>query len=103
MFSYAQIDTNTGICYCVSHLSGEVNADNLIALDGDMNVLGKRWNGSTWEEVEKVEEETTDTQSQEATNTELLAKLQKLEKSLLDIMDGQATIFEMQLAVSEGT
>ena len=103
MFTYAQIDASTGICYCVSHLSGEIDRDNLIALDGDMNVLGKRWNGSTWEEVEKVEEETTDTQAQEITNTELLAKLQKLEKSLLDVIDGQATIFEMQLAASEGT
>ena len=101
MFSYAQIDTSTGICYCVSHLSGEVSADNLIALDDDIDVLGKRWNGSGWEEVEKTEEETNDTQ--EMTNDELLAKLQKLENSLLDIMDGQATIFEMQLATSEGT
>lgn len=85
MFSYAQIDAGTGICFCISHLSGEVSGDNLIALiDGNTNVLGKRWTGTNWEEVAKVEEETP--LPAEPTNTEL-------QELLLSIMEGLADIY----------
>ena len=83
MFTYAQIDASTGICYCVSHLSGEIDRDNLIALDGDMNVLGKRWNGSTWEDVQPEPAE-------ELTPEPSNAELQEL---LLSIMEGLADMY----------
>lgn len=100
MYTYAQIDKDTKICNCISHLSGTVDKDNLILLENSgADVLGKRWTGSTWEDVPS---ETETEETQEPTNGDLLAKIQLLEKSLLDIMEGQATIFEMQLAADEG-
>lgn len=50
MFNYAQLDENN-ICVCQSVLSGNVDLPNMIILDSDINVLGKRYNNGIWEEV----------------------------------------------------
>ena len=85
MYSYAQIDKDTKICFGVSHLSGEVNKDNLIPLEsGATDALGKRWNGASWEEVEQ---EPTDEAAPEPTNTEL-------QELLLTLMDGMVDLYE---------
>lgn len=84
MHSYAQIDKDSKICFGVSHLSGEVNKDNLIPLEGTTDVLGKRWNGASWEEVEQQEQEEI---TPEPTNAEL-------QELLLIIMDGMTDLYE---------
>jgi hypothetical protein len=49
MYNYAQLN-GEGICYAVSMLSGEVVADNMIAIDEyDESLLGKRYNRETGE------------------------------------------------------
>lgn len=54
---YAQITTEN-ICIADSFLSSEVTADNLILLsESDPSPLGKKWNGSTWEDVPEPEPE----------------------------------------------
>ena len=56
MTYYAQIDLESNICYAVSQLSDIVEQENLIKIEEyDLSLLGKKWNGSGWEEV-KVEE-----------------------------------------------
>ena len=50
-YHYAQIDGNN-ICIAASDLSGPVDAPHMIPRDqGDTSMLGKLWNGSTWEDV----------------------------------------------------
>lgn len=54
---YAQID-DTGLCFAVSSLSGEVSAPNLIPLASmAATVLGQRWTGTEWVEVAPPEPE----------------------------------------------
>lgn len=51
-YLYAQIDEN-GVAVAVSELSGEVEQANMIRLDaGAGDVLGRRWSGGKWIEVE---------------------------------------------------
>lgn len=58
MTYYAQIDLENNICHTISDLNGIVEQENLIEVEKyDLSLLGKKWNGSTWEEV-KVEENT---------------------------------------------
>lgn len=49
MFRYAQIDEN-GCVVSDSHLSGVVEAENMIPLAPDFDLTNKRWNGKGWEE-----------------------------------------------------
>lgn len=52
---YAQINKNN-VCYAVLMLSGEVKSADMIRLsEYDEGLLGKRWNGESWEEVPKPE------------------------------------------------
>lgn len=88
MYSYAQIDKDSGICFGVSHLSTKIEKDNLIPLDSSVDVIGKRWNGASWEEIEQ--EKSTDTTISEPTNTEL-------QDLLLSIMEGMADLYEMDV------
>lgn len=49
---YAQINSKENICHTISELSGVVENENLIEIDSyDLSLLGKKWNGSSWEEV----------------------------------------------------
>jgi hypothetical protein len=88
---YAQID-QTGICFAVSQLSREVTANNMIAINSyDTTLLGKRWNGTNWEEVPQPDPgpppETTE------------QKLARLEEQNLILMDALATTFEEVMAL----
>ena len=50
-YHYAQVDGNN-ICIGTSDLCGPVDAPHMIPRDqGDTSMLGKLWNGSTWEDV----------------------------------------------------
>lgn len=51
MFRYAQIDEN-GYVVSDSHLSGMVEAENMIPLAPDFDLTNKRWNGESWEAYE---------------------------------------------------
>ena len=58
MTYYAQINLENNICHAISELSDIVERENLIVIEEyDLSLLGKKWNGSEWEEVE-VEENT---------------------------------------------
>ena len=58
MTYYAQINLENNICHTISELSDIVERENLIVIEEyDLSLLGKKWNGSGWEEV-KVEENT---------------------------------------------
>jgi hypothetical protein len=50
-FYYAQINEQN-ICSAVSELAVEMSESNLISINTfDTSLLGKLWNGSSWEEV----------------------------------------------------
>ena len=51
MFRYAQVDEK-GYVVSDSHLSGVVEAENMIRLALDFDLTNKRWNGTGWEEYE---------------------------------------------------
>lgn len=51
MFRYAQVDEN-GHVVSDSHLSGVVEAGNLIPIAPDFDLKNKRWNGTEWEACE---------------------------------------------------
>lgn len=80
MFLYAQLDKED-ICISISQLSGEVIADNMIALTEHEDVLGKQYINGEWREVilpESVAPPLTETEQavlQTAINTEYLLYL----------------------------
>lgn len=51
MFRYAQVDEK-GYVVSDSHLSGVVEAENMIPLAPDFDLRNKRWNGTDWEDYE---------------------------------------------------
>ena len=55
MFRYAQINEN-GYVVSDSHLSGVVEADNMIPIAPDFDLRNKRWNGTGWKAYEPEEE-----------------------------------------------
>ena len=51
---YAQLNEEN-ICFAVSQLSGEVQADNLIKISSfDTSIMGKRYADGTWVEAEQL-------------------------------------------------
>lgn len=51
MYRYAQINSE-GICFAVSDLHSPIEHENLIPVEST-DVLGMRWTGSEWVEVEQ--------------------------------------------------
>ena len=51
MFRYAQVNEK-GYVVSDSHLSGVVEAENMIPLAPDFDLTNKRWNGTGWEKYE---------------------------------------------------
>jgi hypothetical protein len=50
-YFYAQINPD-GICYSVTNPYGPIIQADMISIDScDDSLLGKRWTGSTWEDV----------------------------------------------------
>lgn len=53
---YAQIDEN-GVCFSISNLHEPVEDESLISIPfEDLSIIGKKWNGSTWESVAALPE-----------------------------------------------
>lgn len=48
---FAQINSTTGICEGITQTTGTIVALNIVPLNGNEAVLGKRWTGTTWEDV----------------------------------------------------
>lgn len=87
---YAQLDDNK-ICTAISDLSEEVNAENLIALTTyDTFLIGKRWNGETWEAV--TPKETAPTVPEEKISLE--ERLKNLEQGQIATQEAIATMYE---------
>lgn len=56
MYIYAQINSD-GVCIAVSQLASIVEDDSLVPLSStDNSVIGKIWNGSTWESAASLPE-----------------------------------------------
>lgn len=55
MFRYAQVNEK-GYVVSDSHLSGVVEAENMIPLAPDFDLTNKRWNGTGWEAYESEPE-----------------------------------------------
>lgn len=92
---YAQID-HSGICIAVSQLAGEVEAEHMIEIDSyDEKLLGKRWNGTAWEDVPRPDPEPTE--PVETTDQ----RLARLEEQNIILMDALATTFEEVLSLRE--
>lgn len=90
---YAQIDGNN-VCVGVSQLPSEIIADNMIQIDSyDTSLLRKIWQDGTW--IENPEPEPTPVPEDPPTTTDELKEL------MLDLMEGQVTLFEMQLGSME--
>lgn len=86
---YAQINVD-GICIGVSQLAGEVAAEHMIEIDSyDEKLLGKRWNGTAWEDVPRPDPE-PEPEPVETTDQ----KVDRLEEQNLILMDALATTFE---------
>ena len=52
MYISAQINKETKICYAVIRSTELIKTDNSIQIESyDISILGKKWNGSSWEEV----------------------------------------------------
>ena len=48
---FAQINSATSICEAITQTTGTIVAPNIVPLNGNESVLGKRWTGTTWEDV----------------------------------------------------
>lgn len=60
---YAQLNEDN-ICFAISQLSGEVQADNLIVISSfDISIIGKKYVDGTWVEVEQPDPEPTTEQT----------------------------------------
>lgn len=90
---YAQIDENN-ICIGVSQHPEEINREDLIKINSyDISLLRKIWQDSEW--IENPNPIPEPEPSPEPTSTDELKEL------MLDMIEGQVTLFEMQLASSE--
>lgn len=91
VYYYAQIDENN-ICIGVSQNPLPIERDDMIQIDSyDLSLLRKVWQNSEW-----IENPNPIPEPEPApTSTDELKEL------MLDMIEGQVTLFEMQLASSE--
>ncbi|AMJ40466.1 hypothetical protein [Anaerotignum propionicum] len=54
MFQYAQLNQEK-ICVGISQLSGKVDAENMILINEDAEVLGMQYNNGIWEKLAQLE------------------------------------------------
>lgn len=73
MYRYAQIDSG-GYVVSDSHLSGAVEADNMVPIDDDFDLVCKRYVGGKWEEYtpEPIGPEPTEPDGQDIVQAQLL-------------------------------
>ena len=108
MYYYAQLNADN-VAVGVSQLSGAVDNPQLIPLETyDADVMGKKWNGSTWEampEPEPVPPEPTPEELNTMALMEGIAGLYESQIALEDriatdnltVMEGIAGLFEAQM------
>lgn len=69
---YAQLNDNN-ICVGVSDLSGIVESENMLEIaEYDTGLLGKHWNGETWEDVPQPQPQPPEPTEQELVQAEML-------------------------------
>lgn len=102
-FRYAQIDDN-GYVVCDSRLSGEVIADNMIAIADDFDLTNKKYVNGEWidyiPEVIEPEYQPTNAEIAQTQLTMMEAMADQYEQNLqnqLTNMEVQATIYETLL------
>lgn len=102
-FRYAQIDDN-GYVVCDSRLSGEVIADNMIAIADDFDLTNKKYENGKWveyiPEVTEPEPQPTNAEIAQTQLTMMEAMADQYEQNLqnqLTNMEVQATIYETLL------
>lgn len=102
-FRYAQIDDN-GYVVCDSRLSGEVIADNMIAITDDFDLTNKKYVNGEWvdyiPEVIEPEYQPTNAEIAQTQLTMMVAMADQYEQNLqnqLTNMEVQATIYETLL------
>lgn len=94
MFYYAQIDANN-VCMGVSQHPEEIIKEDMIQIESyDLSLLRKVWQDGEWIENPNPEPEPEPTPDPTSTD--------ELKELMLDLIEGQVTLFEMQLAASEG-
>lgn len=93
---YAEINAETGKCFAVSDFeTSAVDKPTLIPLDNyDVDVLGKIWNGETWED-----DPTPEPEPEIIDNGIPSSKVEELYENQLIIMGALADIAEMQMGV----
>lgn len=94
VYYYAQIDSNN-VCIGVSQHPEEIDQEDLIKIESyDLSLLRKVWQDGKWIENPNPEPEPEPTPDPTSTD--------ELKELMLDLIEGQVTLFEMQLAASEG-
>lgn len=93
---YAEINAETGKCFAVSDFGNSVvDKPTLIPLDSyDVDVLGKIWNGETWEV-----DPTPEPEPEIIDNGIKSSKVDELYENQMIIMSALADIAEMQMGV----
>lgn len=84
---YAEID-ESNICIGISDLSGKVQTENMLELEidsYDISLIGKRWNGKSWETLDPEPAPILETTA---------IKLSRLESQILILMDVIADLYE---------
>lgn len=95
---YAQID-HSGICIAVSQLAGKIEAEHMIEIDSyDEKLLGKRWNGTAWEDVPTPVPDPEPAEPVETADQ----KLDRLEEQNWILMGAVADLYETVLALKGG-
>lgn len=93
VYYYAQIDENN-VCVGVSQNPGVIERDDMIQIDSyDLSLLRKVYQDGEW--IENPNPEPEPEPVPEPTSTDELKEL------MLDLMEGQVTLFEMQLGSME--
>ncbi len=93
VYYYAQIDENN-ICIGVSQNPLPIERDDMIQIDSyDLSLLRKVYQDGEW--IENPNPEPEPEPVPEPTSTDELKEL------MLDLMEGQVTLFEMQLGSME--
>lgn len=108
-YRYAQID-EYGYVVSDSRLSGEVIADNMIAITDDFDLTNKKYENGKWveyiPEVTEPEPQPTNAEIAQTQLTMMEAMADQYEQNLqnqLTNMEVQATIYETLLEVQGGT
>ncbi|MCQ4935130.1 hypothetical protein [Anaerotignum propionicum] len=74
MYRYAQLNQRK-ICVGISLLSGEVDAENMISISDDAEVLGLQYNSGIWKKLNKLEKSEVSSIEQEQTDIQKIMQV----------------------------